>query len=355
VTSRPDYRFGYDSTKARQGRPDYRFSYDRNRRIDRSERTKRDFDRDRRHGRHGADYDKRRPGRHGWHDKDNGKDYGKSHHDHKGHYNHKGHHDHKGYHGGKTHHKKVVKNYYYGGYGYGGYGYWWRPYRSYCPTFSLGYSGHHDGLSFSIGLGASYWDDWCSFTYGPSYGYSNSRPYYASSANTVVVIDDREPDVVYTPGSTAEYGPDLTVGWEHLATGRDEQALQYFSNRVQRWGDSADAKVGYALAAAQQNDPTRAVWSMRRAFRIDDGSLGYLPLDSRLYSLVELHESRFVFEAERSTGREQRDALFMVAALRFILHDMPGALDAATEAQRLGDHDTSVRTLIANAELELGS
>jgi hypothetical protein len=341
---RPDYGSSYERNKARNGRPDYGSSYERAkaRQSDRRRDHKNSDGYSDGHKYGNKDKHKGNKNNKGKNKNNKGKNNG-----HKG--NNKGH--------GNNHHNKTYKNktvnkYYGYGYGHGGYYNSYYPY-SYCsPYYSIGYNSYSDGLSFSIGLGSSYWNNWCSTwpSYGINYGYNSYvDPYYN---NTIVVIDD-EPEVVYVPIEASRPTYDLSVGWEHLANGRDENALKFFSNRVRKWGDSSSAKAGYAFAAAQMHDRSRAVWSMRRAFRIDNGDLGYLPLDTRLRRLAELLESRYVYDAQNSTGRDHRHALFMVAALRYILHEPEAALDAAYAAQDSGDHDSSLDALIRIAESEL--
>jgi hypothetical protein len=333
ATTRPDYRYSYDRAASQRDRSSNRNAAARAR-ADKQDHRRDHGSNDDRGGSHDA-----RPGRH-----DN---------------------NHKNTHGGhagynkknRPSNHKTVNNYYYG---HGG-GYsnsWWRPYSYYCPSYSIGYNSFHDGLSFSIGFGGVF-DDWCGVWPSSSFGYSNYRPYYSGvyssyGSGAIVVIDDDDPEVVYVPVETAGKAYDFDAGWEHLATGREEDALKYFSTRVQQHGDSSSAKFGYAIAAAQMNDRSRAVWSMRRAFRIDDGELGYLPLDTRLLNLAALLESRYAYDAEGATGRELRDSLFMVAALRYVLHDAGAALEAAYAARDAGDHDSSLDSLIRSAEADLG-
>lgn len=345
TTTRPDYRYSYDRTATQRDRSNNRNAAARAR-ADKQDRRRDHGANDGRDGSHDA-----RPGRHNnnKHNNNHNKNYGKGHPGNNHNY--------------RPNNHKTVNNYYYGR-GGGYYNSWWRPYSYYCPSYSIGYNSHHDGLSFSIGFGGVF-DDWCGVSPSYSFGYSTYRPYYsgvygtygsynAYNAPAIVIIDDDDPDVVYVPVETGGKTYDFDAGWEHLATGREEDALKFFSTRVQQFGDSASAKFGYAIAAAQMNDRARAVWSMRRAFRIDDGELGYLPLDTRLLNLAALLESRYAYDAEGASGRELRDSLFMVAAMRYVLHDTGAALDAAYAARDAGDHDSSLNALIRSAEADLG-
>ncbi|MCB9837713.1 MAG: hypothetical protein H6813_00090 [Phycisphaeraceae bacterium] len=334
ATPRPDYRYSYDRTKAREDLARNR-QRDSAGRADRANRDRRGDNRD--NGARSGEQDRRRPAQH----PDDYRRPGNNNHNNGSHNNHH-----------NNNSKKIVNNYYYGSSGY--HGSWWRPFSYFCPSYSIGYSWRHEGLSFSIGLGGL-WDDWCDPWPYYTVGYSSYRPYYGSYASPAsVVVIDNDPEVVYVPVEKARPVYDFDAGWEHLATGRDEEALQFFSTRVQRWGDSSAAKAGYAIAAAQMNDRSRAVWSMRRAFRIDDGELGYLPLDTRLLNLAALLESRYAYDAEEAKSpREQRDSLFMVAALRYILHDPSASLDAAYAARDAGDRDSSLDALIRAAETDL--
>ena len=338
-TRRDRLRNDRDSRRsARADRDDRRHG-----RADRHERReRRRAHRDRRHD------DRDGKGRHGKKGKGKHKGHGKDHHHHD---------DHKHKHKYK-HKTKNVYNYYSYPYSYGSY--YYRPYRrySYCPRpySGIGVGYHSDyGFSVSLGYGFGIYDDYC---YGYPYGYRSRggvAAYYGTgvldSIPAVVVIDDDDPVVVQPE---LVYVDPLEEGWAHLSSGRSEDALRFFSIQVRNEPGDAAAKVGYALAAADTDDADRAVWSMRRAFRVADTELGYLPFDERMVRLMELHESRYAYLANDSSGRTQRDAVFMVAALRYLLADDEGAREMVDRGRRLGDHDSSWRRLDELVRLETG-
>ncbi len=260
-------------------------------------------------------------------------------------------------------------------------GSWWGgPYYGYSgwcgPTggVSVGYCDDNwcVGLGTSVSYGCGYnWGgryDPCyrysCYTYPtycyPSYGYYggsyyNGAYYYPSS--TIVVIDDDQSGYIEPPApsspetSARDAFIGMAAGWDHLQNGRAEAALRYFSHESAEHPRDPYAKIGYALSAAFLNDAPRGTWAMRRAFRIADESLADFPVDQRLRSVMEFAESRYEYDAEHASGRQRRDALFMVASLRFLMHDDQGAIDAAYSAEGAGDDDQSLRNLIRLLEL----
>ncbi len=105
-------------------------------------------------------------------------------------------------------------------------------------------------------------------------------------------------------------------------------------------------KAGFALSIAMQGDLDRAVWAMRRAFRIDPNSLHHVDIEQSLRrsidSLIEEYHLR-LFNVE---GNRYSDAAFMIAALYYLLHNKDNARVAIEQAVDLaGDRSQSAQNL----------
>ena len=82
---------------------------------------------------------------------------------------------------------------------------------------------------------------------------------------------------------------------------------------------------------------------MRRALRVDPGTLHYMELDEKLAYRV-----RGLIEAYRRAledANPRPDQAFMVAALQYLVRDREAALKAARRAVIDGDKDQSVQNL----------
>ncbi|MFQ5351897.1 MAG: hypothetical protein ACE5D3_02355 [Candidatus Binatia bacterium] len=136
--------------------------------------------------------------------------------------------------------------------------------------------------------------------------------------------------------------------WLWLAGGRVGEAQNEFARQAERNPRAGAPKAGYSLAVALGGNMDRAVWAMRRAFRIDPDSLRYLLIEERLRPKLR----RLVDEySARVDSRDPAvDSAFMVAALRYIMHDDGGARSAIDRAIADGDLSQSsanLRRLVA--------
>jgi hypothetical protein len=155
------------------------------------------------------------------------------------------------------------------------------------------------------------------------------------------------------PYSPTVYVPDpcpetMADAWELLAGGLDDAALEAFDCLATELTDDGLPLIGFALAAALLEEHEDAIAVMREALRVDPEALRYVPDDvhlrDRLGQLVAHYESR----ARRQYG--DVDALFMVAALWYLLGREDTASYAIDIAVTLGDDDAS--TLSFQALLE---
>ena len=111
--------------------------------------------------------------------------------------------------------------------------------------------------------------------------------------------------------------------------------------------------IGFALSAAQLDLPEIAVETMREAMRVDPEALHYVPDDDRLAQEISVLVQYYEDRARHIYG--DVDALFMVAALRYMLGEVPAADYALDVAITLGDADVStfkLQAIIASALAE---
>jgi len=135
---------------------------------------------------------------------------------------------------------------------------------------------------------------------------------------------------------------DLDRAWGLLALERPSEAHRLFARTAERDLYDAQPRVGYALASAMRNDDGGAVWAMRRALEFDAAGAS-VPDDYRLRALmVDLLER---YEERASRRLRDPDAHFMSAALRYLLGDLEGALDALNDAHEQGDRANSADLL----------
>lgn len=137
--------------------------------------------------------------------------------------------------------------------------------------------------------------------------------------------------------------PTAEAGWSMLRRGDANGAIRVFGALARTHPSDASLKAGYALSAALLDEHRKAVWAMRRAAAADLGSLHYLIGDDRLETVVRDVLAHFAGEAKRLEGNV--DALFMTAALHFLLQEDNAALSAVAEAIHRGDSTPTARAL----------
>ena len=101
--------------------------------------------------------------------------------------------------------------------------------------------------------------------------------------------------------------------------------------------------VGLAIAATSANDHDRAVTALRTAMRVDPVSLLDVPRGDGLDRLLVAAADNYDARARSNYG--DVDALFMVAALRYLLGEDAAAHYAVGIAIAIGDDDASSRNL----------
>ena len=187
---------------------------------------------------------------------------------------------------------------------------------------------HSTGVRRFHGLG----DGECARRYG-----RYTLPYY------VIVLDQR-PVRTRTPIRSSLTGPDRA--WWLLGRGEMRQAQTDFAVLALRVSDDAIARAGYALAAAALGRHETAASAMRRAFVTDVSAIGDLTLDPPVRRVVRALRVAYAREAAAAPDSDGVDALFMFAALSFLLDDLDAAR-VAIEAVRQRDRtDHATRNLV---------
>lgn len=155
----------------------------------------------------------------------------------------------------------------------------------------------------------------------------------------------------YSPLYIAGAYPELPCGatrdeaWNLLTGGDTARAYDAFDCLVENAPNDGLTLVGFAVSAALLDQHDEAVDAMRDALRLEPMALLDVPgsdaLDEKLAALSGRYDER----ARKTYG--DVDALLMVAATRYLLHEDPAALYAVDIAITLGDADASARNLRA--------
>lgn len=148
----------------------------------------------------------------------------------------------------------------------------------------------------------------------------------------------------YYHGSNYRYKKDYTFseGWELIRKDRPEKALQLFRHLAGNAPYEGEAKIGVAIAAAQNRQMFDGVVAMRRALKYDPDALNRVSVDDRLrreiHELTENYQSRF-------HGLSASDTHFMVASLYYLMNDLDRCMAALEKNQAAGDRAVSTLNL----------
>jgi len=160
----------------------------------------------------------------------------------------------------------------------------------------------------------------------PEYRRTTSRP-----APYPRVTSGIKNKAVYTYGNNE--------GWKHLKNGNAGQAMQIFAIQSQQNLNTGVPRVGFALAAAANGELDRGIWSMRRAVKMDPGSLDQIAIDDQLEPLIkEINEK---YKSGVINNPEPTHASFMIAALSYLQQDYSTAQNYIVDA----DQSPSTRNL----------
>ena len=224
----------------------------------------------------------------------------------------------------------------YGGFSYGGYGRGYSSssrygssYRGYRSPISYGYGNFRYSPSFSpsyrygTGFAPSY--------RGPSYRAPISRGslYFRSSQvspptnfaplQSITQAQSIARAQAVAPVQFAASAPSgfenngrLDHGWQMLAAGNDEAALQYFAALADQDHSAAQPKVGFSLAAAACGDFSKSVWALQRALSLNPGVIDQLQQQPSFLNT----RSQVLARLQQSPAASSQDAGYLVAALQ---------------------------------------
>ncbi len=188
--------------------------------------------------------------------------------------------------------------------------------------------GHHHHHAYC----GCYGRDWSRLLYG----YSN----YCGTSTTYITFSTQLPFDVYGPAPCTVSG---TEAWALLADGQAAAAYRAFECLSPAVPDDGYLLVGLAISAAAIGEHDHAVTALRTAMRVDPVSLLDVPGSDRLDVL--LSHTADHYDTRARAGYGDVDALFMVAALRYLLGQHHIAHYAVEIAIALGDVDPSTRNL----------
>ena len=152
-------------------------------------------------------------------------------------------------------------------------------------------------------------------------------------------------------GSNHRYHTDYTFseGWELIRKDRPEKALQIFRQLAGNAPYEGKAKIGVAIAAAQNRQMFDGVVAMRRSLKYDPDALSRVFVDDTLrreiHELTENYQSRF-------HGLSASDTHFMVASLYYLMNDLDRCITALEKNHAAGDRAISTLNLYRLAGYE---
>jgi hypothetical protein len=203
-----------------------------------------------------------------------------------------------------------------------------------------GTHGHHHHASCGC-----YRRDWTRLLYGyfDYFGRGSCDPYdyrYVVGPTYITYADTSYLPDAYAPLPCTATGPEA---WALLADGHAVAAYELFECLSRAVPDDGYLLVGLAIAAASVGEDDLAVNALRTAMRTDPVSLLDVPAGDPVDALLAAAADRY--DARARGGYGDVDALFMVAAMRYLLGEDHAAHYAIEVAVTLGDDDTSTRNL----------
>jgi hypothetical protein len=195
-----------------------------------------------------------------------------------------------------------------------------------------------------------YWS-WCGSSWSWWWPTRRTYNYYYTYPATTAYTDYSGSTYVPTVHEPEPCPWSLAQAWGLLAAGDAERAVDAFDCLSGSLAEDGLPLIGYALAASALGEHEYAIAAMRDALRIDPGSLGYLPDDERLRERVATLLP--YYETRAKTQYADVDALFMVAALWYVVGEPQTAHYALSVGITLGDGDSSALNLSAMIEASL--
>lgn len=152
--------------------------------------------------------------------------------------------------------------------------------------------------------------------------YKQSRPYKPPTQPRHISIDKKS---IANP----VYAYSDNEGWDWLAKGNANYALDIFAIQSQQNLNSGIPKVGFAIAAATNGDTDRATRAMRKAIRVDASALDKININNIKPTIETISENYKLI-----LNKNNIDNAFMVAVLSYLKQDYATANDLIAESDK---------------------
>lgn len=149
--------------------------------------------------------------------------------------------------------------------------------------------------------------------------YRQSRPYKPPTRSGRVSTNNKS-------RAKTIYDYSDNEGWDWLAKGNADYALDIFAIQSQQNLNSGIPKVGFAIAAAANNEMDRATRAMRKAIRIDADALDKININNIKPIIDTLTENYKLISNKNNTNNA-----FMVAVLSYLKQDYSTANNLIAE------------------------
>ena len=149
--------------------------------------------------------------------------------------------------------------------------------------------------------------------------YRQSRPYNPPTRSGRVSTNNKS-------RAKTIYDYSDNEGWDWLAKGNADYALDIFAIQSQQNLNSGIPKVGFAIAAAANNEMDRATRAMRKAIRIDADALDKININNIKPTIETLTENYMLISNKNNTNNA-----FMVAVLSYLKQDYSTANNLIAE------------------------
>ena len=167
--------------------------------------------------------------------------------------------------------------------------------------------------------------------------YNQSRPYKPPTQPQSVSVDGKSK-------SKPVYSYADNEGWDWLAKGYANYALDIFAIQSQQNLNSGIPKVGFAIAAATIGDKDRATRAMRKAIRVDAAVLDKININNIKSTIENLSENY-----KSNSKINNNDNAFMMATLSYLQQDYASADELISESDQ-SQSTNNLRKLIVNKE-----
>lgn len=132
-------------------------------------------------------------------------------------------------------------------------------------------------------------------------------------------------------------------GWQQLAAGQFQEALQSFSSLTYQYKTSGLPKLGFGLAAALSGDDATAHFAFEQAFLYDPEGTLYAPIGPELRVQLVLLQDRYTKASKESPDNPQLH--FNRAVISYFVRDYTSAEEALENAHSAGHKGFSLQFL----------